>query len=154
MKAVIQRVGRACVRVEGAVTGQIGTGLLVLLGVEPMDTERDARMLAAKTAGLRIFSDDTGKMRLGAVDVGGGFLVVSNFTLYGDCRKGRRPDFTRAAGAEQAQNLYRAFVQALVEACALTGRPVETGRFGADMRIEMECDGPVTLVLDTAEWRN
>ncbi len=153
MRTVVQRVRRACVRVDGAVTGQIGTGLLVLVGVEQADTEQDARTLAAKTAGLRIFSDETGKMCLGASDVGGGFLVVSNFTLYGDCRKGRRPDFTRAAGAAQAQALYRVFVQALCEACAPAGMPVETGRFGADMRIEMDGDGPVTLVLDTAEWR-
>lgn len=153
MRAVIQRVKRACVRVDGEITGQIQTGLLVLLGVESADVEKDAQALAAKTAGLRIFSDTTGKMCLGASDVDGGFLVVSNFTLYGDCRKGRRPDFTRAAGAEQAQSLYRAFVQALCEACAPAGMPVETGRFGSDMQIETECDGPVTLVLDTADWR-
>ncbi|MFT8887233.1 MAG: D-aminoacyl-tRNA deacylase [Ethanoligenens sp.] len=153
MRAVVQRVKRACVRVGGAVTGQIDTGLLVLLGVEQADTEKDAQTLAAKTAGLRVFSDATGKMCLGASDVDGGFLVVSNFTLYGDCRKGRRPEFTRAAGAEQAQALYHAFVQALCGACVPAGMPVETGRFGADMQIEMDGDGPVTLVLDTADWR-
>lgn len=153
MRAVIQRVKRACVQVDGEVTGQIGTGLFVLLGVEAADTEKDAQTLAAKTAGLRIFSDAAGKMCLGAADVDGGLLVVSNFTLYGDCRKGRRPDFTRAAGAEQARVLYHAYVQALCEACVPAGIPVETGRFGADMQIGTECDGPVTLVLDTADWR-
>lgn len=153
MRAVVQRVKRACVRVDGAPAGQIGAGLLVLLGVEKADGEQDARTLAAKIAGLRVFSDETGKMRLGAADVSGGFLVVSNFTLYGDCHRGRRPDFARAADASQAQTLYRSFVQALCEACASAGLPVETGRFGADMRVEMDGDGPVTLVLDTADWR-
>ena len=151
MRAVVQRVRRAAVTADGQTVGQIGAGLFVLLGVERDDRVEDAQMLAAKTAVLRIFSDETGKMCRSAADVHGGFLVVSNFTLYGACRKGRRPDFTRAADVGQAQTLYRAFVRALGEACA--DLPVETGRFGAEMRIDTECDGPVTLVLDTAEWR-
>ncbi len=151
MRAVIQRVSRASVVTGGETVGQIGKGLLILLGVERSDTETDAALLAAKTAGLRIFTDEKGKMSFGAADVNGGFLVVSNFTLYGDCRHGRRPDFMRAAGAEQAETLYRAFVRALGEKAAPLA--VETGRFGADMAVKMDGDGPVTLVLDTLEWR-
>ncbi|HCB99948.1 MAG TPA: D-tyrosyl-tRNA(Tyr) deacylase [Ruminococcaceae bacterium] len=149
MRAVIQRVERANVQVESETVGQIGKGLFILLGIAEGDKEDEARKLAKKIASLRVFSDKEGKLRLGAEDVEGSFLVVSNFTLYGDCRRGRRPDFTRAASPEKARNLYHIFIGALTE----SGFPVETGRFGADMQIEQVLDGPMTLVLDTDDWR-
>ncbi|MCR4412018.1 MAG: D-aminoacyl-tRNA deacylase [Thermoguttaceae bacterium] len=147
MKACIQRVSRARVTVAGEVTGEIGLGMLVLLGVASGDTEADARALATKTAGLRIFEDRQGKMNLSLADVGGSALVVSQFTLLGDCRKGRRPSFTAAAPPELAATLYQVFVDAL----AAEKIPVATGRFREHMAVELVNDGPVTLLLDSRE---
>ncbi len=145
MKACIQRVSRARVTVAGEVTGEIGRGMLVLLGVASGDTEADARALATKIAGLRIFEDRHGKMNLALADVAGSALVVSQFTLLGDCRKGRRPSFTAAAPPERAAALYQVFVDALVAEKI----PVATGRFREHMAVELVNDGPVTLLLDS-----
>jgi D-tyrosyl-tRNA(Tyr) deacylase len=142
---VIQRVSRAKVTVAGEVTGEIGRGLLVLLGVAQTDTQDDAVTLAAKTVGLRIFEDVDGKMNLSVGEIGGGLLVVSQFTLLGDCRKGRRPSFIEAARPEVAEPLYRAFCAE----CRGQGIPVETGRFQQQMDVELVNDGPVTLLLDS-----
>lgn len=147
MRACIQRVNRAEVSVDGQTCGQIGRGMLVLLGVATTDTETEARGLAQKVAGLRIFDDEQGKMNLALADVGGDMLVVSQFTLLGDCRRGRRPDFLAAAGPELAERLYEAFVAAV----AKLGIRVATGRFRAHMQVELVNDGPVTLLLDTQE---
>ena len=144
MRAVLQRVRRARVVVGEEVVGAIERGLLVLLGVAPGDTPEGARWLAEKTAGLRVFADADDKMNLSVQDVGGGVLVVSQFTLYGDCRKGRRPSFIGAAPPEVAVPLYEAFVNAV----RALGVPVQTGRFGAMMQVELVNDGPVTLILD------
>ena len=144
MRAVIQRVTSSRVVVSGEVVGEIGRGLLVLLGVRTGDTADQARWLADKTVGLRIFEDDQGKMNLAATDVGGSVLVVSQFTLYGDCQKGRRPSFIDAARPEVAEPLYEAFANAV----RLQGVRVATGRFGAMMQVELVNDGPVTLILD------
>ncbi len=145
MRAVVQRVRSARVTVSGDVVGEIGRGLLVLLGVHTSDTPEQARWLADKLAGLRIFEDDAGKMTLAVGDVGGAILVVSQFTLYGDCSKGRRPSFIAAARPETATPLYEAVVTAL----KAHGVPVATGVFGADMRVDLTNDGPVTLVIDS-----
>ena len=147
MRAVVQRVSRASVTVEGAVVGEIGAGLLVLLGITHDDGEAEAALLAKKIAGLRVFEDNGGKMNLALADVGGAVLAVSQFTLYGDVRKGRRPSFTGAARPEQAEPLYRRFCQAL----AAEGVPVAEGVFQAHMAVSLVNDGPVTLWLDTAE---
>lgn len=146
MRALIQRVTQASVTVDGQVTGAIGRGFLVLVGVTQTDGQREAAWLAAKIAGLRVFDDDAGKMNLGLADVGGEVLVVSQFTLYGDARKGRRPDFLRAARPEQAEPLVEHFVEQLRSASLR----VETGRFRAVMEVALVNDGPVTLWLDTA----
>ncbi len=145
MRACIQRVQRAEVRVAGESCGRIGLGMLVLLGVADGDTELDARKLAAKIAGLRIFEDAGQKMNLALADVGGAMLVVSQFTLLGDCRRGRRPDFMAAASPELAERLYHAFVNAV----AKQGISVATGRFRQHMEVELINDGPVTLVVDS-----
>src|SRR6516162_2096394 len=145
MRAVLQRVSRAAVVIDGETVGAIQRGLLVLLGVAPADTEKEARWLAEKVAGLRVFNDEAGKMNLGVAEVGGGVLVVSQFTLYGDCRKGRRPSFIAAAPPEVAVPLYEAFVNAL----RALGLPVATGRFGAMMQVELVNEGPVTLIVDS-----
>ncbi len=145
MRAVVQRVGSARVEVEGEVRGRIERGLLVLLGVAQGDTPKDAIWLADKIAGLRVFEDDAGKMNLSLEDVGGSMLVVSQFTLLGDCRKGRRPSFTGAAPREEADRLYEIFVDRVRE----QGLPVETGVFQARMQVHLVNDGPVTLMLDT-----
>jgi D-tyrosyl-tRNA(Tyr) deacylase len=145
MRAVLQRVSRARVVVAGEVTGAIEQGLLVLLGVAGNDTREQAVWLADKVVHLRIFNDSDGKMNLSLLDVGGACLIVSQFTLYGDARKGRRPSFIDAAGPPVAIPLYEAFI-ASVKA---HGVPVATGRFGADMQVELVNDGPVTLILDT-----
>jgi D-tyrosyl-tRNA(Tyr) deacylase len=147
MRACVQRVRRAKVTVAGETSGEIGTGLLVLLGVGHHDTEADAVRLAEKIATLRIFEDDDQKMNLALADVGGAMLVVSQFTLLADCRKGRRPSFTAAAAPEWAEKLYGVFVQTV----AARGTPVATGRFRQHMEVELVNDGPVTLVLDSAE---
>jgi D-tyrosyl-tRNA(Tyr) deacylase len=145
MRVVLQRVGRARVVVDGEVVGGIDRGLLVLLGVSVGDTAEDARRLADKVVGLRIFADAEGKMNLGVADVGGAVLVVSQFTLYGDCRKGRRPSFVEAAPPDLAVPLYEAFVNAV----RAHGIPTATGRFGAMMQVELVNDGPVTLIVDS-----
>jgi D-aminoacyl-tRNA deacylase len=146
VRAVVQRVSEARVDVDGAVVGTIGRGLCVLLGVGVQDTEADADALCRKIIGLRVFEDETGRFARGLDEVGGGLLVVSQFTLYGDCRKGRRPSFTDAAPPERAEALYAHFV-ARARATAV---PVATGRFGARMALALVNDGPVTLLLDTA----
>ena len=145
VRAVIQRVRSASVSVDEEVVGRIGRGLVVLLGVGLNDTEREAAWLADKTANLRIFEDPEGKMNLSVLDIGGQALVVSQFTLYGDARKGRRPSFTDAAPPEKADDLYRRYVENLEKA----GIEVQTGRFRAKMVVSIENDGPVTLILDT-----
>jgi D-tyrosyl-tRNA(Tyr) deacylase len=145
VRAVVQRVASARVEVEGDVRGRIDRGLLVLLGVAQGDTPKEAIWLADKIAGLRVFEDDAGKMNLSLEDVGGSMLVVSQFTLLGDCRKGRRPSFTGAAPPEDADQLYQVFVDRVRE----QGVPVETGVFQARMQVHLVNDGPVTLLLDT-----
>ena len=149
MRAIIQRVAHASVTIDGAVHGKIGPGLLILLGVSEDDAEEDARYLADKCVGLRIFTDENDKMNLSAADIGGGLLVISQFTLYGDCRRGKRPSFVRAARPEKAVLLYEAFLAR----CRASGLPVETGEFGADMKVELLNDGPVTIVMDTEEMK-
>ncbi len=145
MRAVIQRVSRAHVTVGDEVVGEIGPGLLVLLGVTHEDTPEQARWLADKVVGLRIFSDADGKMNRSLLDVDGAVLVVSQFTLYGDCRKGRRPSFIDAAPPEIAVPRYEEFVNAV----RAQGVPTATGRFGAMMQVELVNDGPVTLIVDS-----
>lgn len=147
MRAVVQRVSRAIVTVADEVTGEIGLGLLVLLGVADDDAQADADYLAEKLAGLRIFPDDDGKMNRSLVEAGGAMLVVSQFTLYGDCRKGKRPSFIKAARPEHAANLYKAFV-AEVRGRGIT---VATGRFQEHMDVELVNDGPVTLLIDSSK---
>ncbi len=145
MRAVLTRVASACVAIDGKTVGQIGKGFLILLGVGPEDTEKQCRYLAEKALGLRIFEDEDGKMNLGLDAVGGQVLVVSQFTLYGNCRKGRRPSFTEAAGPELGNRLYEQFLSD----CADLGYPPQHGQFGADMQVTSVNDGPVTLILDT-----
>lgn len=147
MRAVVQRVRRAAVVIDDETVAAIERGLLVLLGVTATDTHADVQWLADKTANLRIFNDEASKMNLAVADVGGSLLVVSQFTLYGDCKKGRRPSFIAAAPPELAVPLYEAFVNAL----RAVGLPVQTGRFGAMMQVKLVNDGPVTLILDTKE---
>lgn len=144
MRAVLQRVRRAKVAVEGEITGEIAVGWLLLLGIAPGDTSREVDWLAEKVANLRAFQDEAGKMNLSIQDVRGSVLVVSQFTLYGDCLKGRRPGFTGAAPPSLAEPLYESFVIAL----KALGVPVATGLFGADMQVELVNDGPVTFVID------
>ena len=144
MRALVQRVDRASVSVDGAIVGQIGQGVVVLVGVTHGDTEGQAEWLARKVAGLRIFEDSTGKMNAGLLDVSGAALVVSQFTLYADARKGRRPSFTGAAPPEVAEPLVDHFAQALRNC----GVPVETGVFRATMMVEIHNDGPVTIMLE------
>jgi D-tyrosyl-tRNA(Tyr) deacylase len=146
MRAVVQRVSSASVRVDGELIGAVGRGALVLLGVLKGDGEREAVQLAEKVAGFRYFADDEGRMNLAAAEVGGALLVVSQFTLAADGRKGRRPSFDRAAEPARAQELYERFVAHLLA----LGLSVETGRFGAMMEVELVNEGPVTFVLDEA----
>ena len=145
MRAVVQRVRRARVLIGEEVAGEIARGLLVLLGVSRTDTADEARWLADKIVSLRLFADADDKMNLSIPDVGGSVLVVSQFTLYGDCRKGRRPSFIDAAPPEIAIPLYEAFINAV----KAQGVPVATGRFGAMMQVELVNDGPVTLIVDS-----
>lgn len=147
MRAVVQRVARSSVTCDGRLLGATGRGLLILLGITHGDTAEEARYLAQKVAHLRIFEDDQGKMNLSLVDVGGAALVVSQFTLYADCRRGRRPAFTAAAPPAVAEPLYNRFVHAL----AGEGVEVSTGEFGGHMLVELVNDGPVTIWLDTEE---
>lgn len=144
MRAVVQRVLSAQVRVKGEVVGRIGKGLLILLGVAPTDTEAEVEWMAEKCAGLRIFEDDEGKMNRSLEEIGGAALVISQFTLFGDCRKGKRPSFIGAAPPELAEALYERFVQ------ALRGRGIitEAGIFAARMEVELTNYGPVTLIID------
>jgi len=145
MRAVVQLVGRARVLVDGQVQGSIGTGLLVLLGVHRDDREQDAAFLAEKTVNLRIFADEQGKMNRSLLDEGGSMLVVSQFTLFGDCRKGRRPSYSGAAPPEAANRLYEYFVIEVEK----FGVKVATGRFQAMMEVELVNNGPVTMLLDS-----
>lgn len=147
MRAVLTRVKSASVAIDGQILGQIGQGFLILLGVGPNDTEKECRYLAEKALGLRVFEDENGKMNLGLSDVGGQVLVVSQFTLYGNCRKGRRPSFVGAAGPELGNTLYKKFLSD----CEELGYPPQHGQFGADMQVASVNDGPVTLILDTDE---
>lgn len=147
MKAVLTRVSSASVVIDGKVNGKIGRGFLILLGIGPEDTEKEATRLAEKLLSLRIFCDEAGKMNLGLEAVGGQVLVVSQFTLYGSVRKGRRPSFTGAADPAIAVPLYNYFLSE----CARLGYPPQHGEFGADMQVESVNDGPVTLVVDSAE---
>ncbi|PLX85470.1 MAG: D-tyrosyl-tRNA(Tyr) deacylase [Desulfuromonas sp.] len=145
MRAVLQRVSSAAVLVDGKTVGAINRGILVLLGVEAGDTDKDLGFLAEKTAQLRIFEDDGGKMNLSVEDIGGSVLVVSQFTLLADCRKGRRPGFSRAAAPEAADAFYERFVETLRG----RGLRVETGVFQAQMEVRLNNDGPVTMLLDS-----
>lgn len=145
MRIILQRVSRASVEVDGATVGEIGAGLLALLGVAKTDTASDADALAAKILNLRIFPDEAGKMNRSVLDCGGGLLVVSQFTLYGDCRKGRRPGFDDAAPAERARELYEYFVAVVRR----SGLRVETGVFQAHMAVSLVNDGPVTFLVES-----
>lgn len=145
MRLVVQRVKQASVTVDGKCISKIGQGLLVLAGVSHGDTSFDARFLAKKTANLRIFQDGDGKMNLSVADMGGEVLAVSQFTLYGDCAKGNRPSFIAAARPEQGEALFNEYVHALEK----LGFPAQTGQFGADMKVELLNDGPVTLLLES-----
>jgi D-tyrosyl-tRNA(Tyr) deacylase len=148
MRAIVQRVKRGVVSVDGETTGAVDTGLVVLIGATHQDTEVEAQKLAHKTAHLRIFEDEAGKMNRSALDVGAGILVISQFTLYADCRRGRRPSFTEAAPPEVAEPLIEHFASALREVGVAK---IETGVFRAYMLVEIHNDGPVTIILDTDE---
>lgn len=148
MKAVLQRVKNASVTVENNLVSSINQGFLILLGVEAADETADALALAKKISGLRIFTDENDKMNLSLADIDGEVLVVSNFTLCADCRKGRRPNFERAARGEMANSLYELFCETLL---SLGVRKVEKGIFGADMKVELLNDGPVTIIIDSVE---
>ena len=145
MRAVVQRVSRSEVTVDGRTTGKINKGLLVLLGVTHGDTSKDVDYIVDKTINLRIFEDENDKMNLSLKDIGGEMLAVSQFTLYGDCRKGRRPSFTNAAAPEEADKLYQEFVKKVSE----QGINTETGEFGAHMMVDLVNDGPVTILLES-----
>ena len=147
MRALIQRVARASVLVDGLEVGRTGQGLVILLGISKEDGEEDARYLADKVVNLRIFADDTDRFNRSALDIGAELLVVSQFTLYADTRRGRRPDFTKAAQPGEAERWYQRAVELFKE----SGLQVETGRFGKHMLVDMQNDGPVTLMLDSAD---
>ncbi|WP_377892096.1 D-aminoacyl-tRNA deacylase [Alkalihalobacillus sp. R86527] len=147
MKAVVQRSKHASVTVNDEVTGEIDSGLVVLLGVTQEDTEKDAAYLADKIVNLRIFEDDSEKMNLSLKDLGGALLSISQFTLYGDCRKGRRPNFMKAAKPDKAKALYERFNEFVMD----KGVEVQTGVFGAMMDVQLTNDGPVTLIIDSKE---
>ena len=149
MRAVVTRVKSASVEIDGTVAGKIGRGFLILLGVGPEDTPAHCKKLAEKILGLRVFSDENGKMNLNLQAVGGEVLVVSQFTLYADCKKGYRPSFTGAAAPDIAIPLYEQFL----EECRSRGFDPQHGEFGADMLVASENDGPVTILLDTKDWQ-
>lgn len=148
MRAVLQRVSGASVTIDGAQSRSIGPGFVILLGVTDTDDEKTAKQLAQKIAVLRVFPDGQGKLNLSLLDTGGAALVVSNFTLYADARKGRRPSFVKAARPPRSDMLYQHFVQCLADAGV---QDVKTGEFGADMLVNIQNDGPVTLILDSEE---
>jgi len=145
MRAVIQRSKQASVTVNGRVTGQINSGLVVLLGIQDSDSSKDIEWMVEKIRNLRIFEDENGKMNLSLCDKGGEMLIISQFTLYGDCRKGRRPGYSKAAPAAVAEKMYNEFITAVKN----TGTTVATGQFQADMDVQLINDGPVTLLLDS-----
>ena len=147
MRAVVQRVSSSNVKVNGEVIGSIGRGLNVLIGISNDDTIEDLKYIKDKIVNLRIFEDENDKMNFSVLDVKGELLIISQFTLYGDCRKGRRPNFMNAKGGEEAKVLYLKLVEMLQE----TGLNVQTGEFGADMKVEIQNDGPVTLLLDSTK---
>ncbi|MEE0410456.1 MAG: D-aminoacyl-tRNA deacylase [Clostridia bacterium] len=147
MRAVIQRVNNASVEVDGKTVGEIGKGLLVFLGVGDGDTDADLNYIADKTAGLRIFSDEDDKMNLSVTDIDGEILVVSQFTLYGDCRKGRRPNFTSSMEPVTAEKMYEDFIKTIES----KGIKTAHGEFGADMQVSISNDGPVTILLDSSK---
>lgn len=147
MRALLQRVTGAKVSVDGSTVGEIGQGIVVLLGVAPEDDQKDLDWLVEKVVNLRIFDDEDGKMNLSVVDVKGALLIISQFTLYGDCRRGRRPSWIGAAGPEFANAMYEKFIAAAVK----SGVPVQHGIFQANMAVEIHNDGPVTLMVDTRE---
>lgn len=146
MRAVIQRVSEAACQVEGNITGQIGIGFMVLLGIEDADTDEDLQWLAQKIAGLRVFSDEQGLMNRSLADIGGGILLISQFTLFAATKKGNRPSFIRAAKPDKAIPLYEKVISTLEQ---ITGKKVATGIFGADMKVSLVNDGPVTITIDT-----
>lgn len=148
MRAVIQRVSQASCKVDGNITGQIDTGLLVLLGIENADTDEDIQWLAQKITGMRIFSDENGLMNKALVDVDGGILLVSQFTLFAQTKKGNRPSFIKAAKPDKAIPMYEQMIRVLD---SLTNKKTATGIFGADMKISLVNDGPVTIIMDTKE---
>jgi D-tyrosyl-tRNA(Tyr) deacylase len=147
MKLVLQRVKSASVSVDGVVTGAAGEGLCVFVGIAPQDTEREVAAMADKAVNLRIFDDAGGRMNRSLIDVGGGVLAVSQFTLYADCRRGRRPSYTDAAAPERAEELYELFIKVLKDMKITVG----AGVFGAKMTVDIVNDGPVTIILDSAE---
>lgn len=147
MRGILQRVAHASVEVDGDIVGKIGNGLLILLGVSDSDTDADLKYIADKALNLRIFSDENDKMNLSVKDIGGEILVVSQFTLYGDCRKGRRPSFDSAGKPDYANDMYEKFISY----CAESGLKVKHGIFGADMKVSLLNDGPVTIMLDSTK---
>ncbi len=151
MRAVIQRVTSASCTVDNEITGKIDTGFLVLLGIEHEDTQEDADWLAQKIAGMRVFGDENGLMNKALADVNGSILLISQFTLFAQTKKGNRPSFIRAAKPDVAMPLYQHMIHRLTE---LTGQPVATGIFGADMKISLVNDGPVTIIMDTKDKDN
>ena len=152
MRVILQRVARAEIRVSGRVVGRIDGGLLLLVGIAPDDTPDTGRALAERIVNLRVFEDQHGKMNLSLLEAGGSVLCISQFTLYGDCRKGRRPSFDGAASPDAARPLYESFVDALRQLLDPLGRRVETGLFQAMMEVESVNDGPVTLLLGSDKW--
>jgi D-tyrosyl-tRNA(Tyr) deacylase len=151
MRAVIQRVSEASCRVDGEITGEIGNGFLVLLGIEETDTDDDLQWLAQKITGMRIFGDENGLMNKALGDVGGNILLISQFTLFAQTKKGNRPSFIRAAKPDKAIPMYEQMIKTLHE---LTGKRIATGIFGADMKIRLINDGPVTIIMDTHDREN